>query len=80
MGLVAYRRSLERRSAAGAPFAALEDWLSNLPLSPRSKNALWLWAWSQLSLEARWRVLDQESQPQWQLTVAPMRRGRRPPG
>ena len=42
MGLVAYRRSLERRSAAGAPFDVLEDWLSSLALTPRSKNALWL--------------------------------------
>jgi hypothetical protein len=57
MGLAAYRRSLERK-AAGVPFDALEEWLSGLPLTARSKNALWLWAWSQLSLEERLRALD----------------------
>jgi hypothetical protein len=58
MGLIAYRRLLERKAAAGVPFDALEEWLSSLPLSARSKNALWLWGWSQLSLEDRWRALD----------------------
>ena len=31
MGLVEHRQSLERNTAAGVPFGALEEWLSSLP-------------------------------------------------
>jgi hypothetical protein len=42
-------RELEARAAAGASLHALEDYIASLRLPEEERNALELWAWTQMA-------------------------------
>lgn len=44
---------------AGRPFDEIEDRIEELPLAPEAKSALWLYAWVQVDVEDRRRVVNE---------------------